>query len=355
MTLFEPVSLGRLTLRNGIAVAAMSRMQANADGTVSRGMAEYYGRYAREGVGLIFTEAAFIDEISSRAYFNQPGLATDAQRDTWRDVVEAVHAAGGMIFAQLQHGGRLAEPGLNPLHLAASDGQASGMTWQTGRPNIAARAATQTEIRSIVESFARAARRAVEVGFDGVEVHGARGYLIDDFLSASTNRRDDEFGGSLDRRLKVAAQILEAIRGEIGEVPLSFNFSLYKMDDPRYAPPGGREEVISIAEAMKQSGADILHVTTRKAVRPELWGEPLVQTICRSLPDMPVIANGGMTSLQDCVDAMRLSGASMVSIARSLLANPDWIARVQRGLPLAPYEPGLERRPLEHGARKTEV
>src|SRR5690606_114352 len=176
MKLQEPVRIKNLALRNRLVLAPMSRMQAHENGTVSERMPPYYANYASRGVGLLMTEALYTDDQSGRAYFNQPGLCNLAQRDSWKAVVDAVHEAGGVIFAQLQHGGRLAEPGLNPLHLAASDGVAAGMTWQTQKPNMPARAATLHEIADIVESFERAASYAVEAGFDGIEIHGARGY-----------------------------------------------------------------------------------------------------------------------------------------------------------------------------------
>ncbi len=346
MTLLEPVTLAGLELRNKIAVAPMSRMQANDDGTASPDMALYYARYARNGAGLVFAEAAYVDECSSRAYFNQPGLASEPQRDAWVPVTRAVHAEGGRIFAQLQHGGRLSEPGLNVVHIGASDSVAAGNTWQTGVPNAPARAATPQEIDAIVEAFGAAARRAVEANFDGVEIHGARGYLLDEFLSTSSNGRSDEYGGDLKSRLKMPLAVVRRVRQSIGRAPLSFNFSLYKMDDGRYSPPGGRDEVVSIVRALRDAGADIVHVTTRKAVRPEAWDEPLARTVRDASMSGDVIANGGLSTPQDCEAVLENCGATMVSMARALLANPDWITRAYSNHPLARYVPGQERLPL---------
>jgi len=345
MKIFEPARLASMELRNAVAVAPMSRMQAQDDGSISSDMPAYYARYARDGAGLVMTEAIYVDERSGRAYFNQPGLAKDEQGEGWRRVVDAVHAAGGRIFAQLQHGGRLAEPGLNPLHLAASDGVAAGNTWQTGRPNAPARAATVDEIQEIVTSFGAAARRARQAGFDGVEIHGARGYLIDDFLSASTNQRTDAFGGSLGARLEMPLAVVRSVRSAIGTLPLSFNFSLYKMDNVAYQPPGGRNEVREIIRALRGADVDILHVSTRKALRSESWGEPLFRTVVEAASG-DVIANGGFTTLEDCEAALQEGGATAVSIARAYLANPDWLTRTLARTDLARYAPGQERLPL---------
>lgn len=346
MTSLDPFVLRGLHLRNRVAVAAMSRMQANADGTVSRDMPAYYARFARNGAGLVVTEAAFTDTVASRAYFDQPGLATDAQGESWLPVTRAVHAEGGVLFAQLQHGGRLAEPGLNPLHLCASDGTAAGTAWQSGRPNAPARAATTGEIDAIVETFAQAARRACHAGFDGVELHGARGYLLDAFLSASTNRRTDAFGGSLEGRLRLPLRVVRAVREAIGDRPLAYNLSLYKMDDTAYQPPGGADEMRAIARALAAAGVDVLHVTTRRLARAEPWGEPLVRTVRDAVPDALVIGNGGLRTLDDAREAMAATGCDAVSFARGWLANPDFIRACRAGEPLKAYAPGDERLPL---------
>ncbi|MGE4338882.1 MAG: NADH:flavin oxidoreductase [Pigmentiphaga sp.] len=346
MKLHEAVDLGGLTLENRLIVAPMSRMQANDDGTVSPNMPTYYARYARHGAGMIMTEALYIDHVAARAYFNQPGLASDAQAESWTPVVRAVHAAGARIMAQLQHGGRLAEPGLNPCHLGASTGLAAGLTWQTGRPNAPALAATAEQIHSLVQGFAEAARRACAGGFDGVEIHGARGYLLDEFLSASTNQRTDGYGGSLEGRLRLPLEVVAAVREAIGDKPLSYNLSLYKMDDVSYQPPGGAQEVAAIVRSLEASGVDILHISTRKALRPEPWGETLVRTVSQAVVESQVIANGGLKTLTDCEQAMVNEGAHAVSLARMLLANADWLQKMQTGQPLRSYVPGMEREDL---------
>jgi 2,4-dienoyl-CoA reductase-like NADH-dependent reductase (Old Yellow Enzyme family) len=349
LSCLEPVNLGQLKLRNRLVVAAMSRMQANDDGTVSRDMPEYYARYARYGAGIVVSEALYTDEVAARAYFKQPGLATDAQAQGWRRITDAVHHEGGVVFAQLQHGGRLSEPGLNPLHLSASDGAASGLTWQTGRPNAPASAATRLQIADIVDGFVKAAQRAVVAGFDGIELHGARGYLLDDFLSASSNLRTDEYGGSLEGRLALPLQVVRAVRESIGSLPLSYNLSMYKMDDAGYSPPGGKAEVEAIVRALQNTGVQIFHVTTRKVMRAECWGEPLTRTVREASPDAVVIGNGALRDIQDCDEALAATGADLISLARSFLANPDWIGRCAAGGALKAYSSGMERLPLLQG------
>lgn len=346
MKVLAPTSLAGVPLRNAIAVSPMSRMQANEDGTPCFDMREYYARYARLGAGLIFTEALYVDDFASKAYFNQPGLANEEQAAGWRAIVHDVHAVGGRIFAQLQHGGRLAEPGLNLHHLSSTDGAANGNTWQTNSPNGRARAASMDEIIQIVSAFSAAAKRAVSAGFDGVEIHGARGYFIDDFLSASTNTRSDIYGGSLDNRLRFPCEVLAAVRAATGDVPISFNLSTYKMDDIFYQPPGGAAEVAHITRSLRNAGADVIHVSTRRVLAVEAWGESLAKTVRLADSEGGLIANGGVKTLEDAEAALAVSGATVVAIARAYLANPDWITRAQQTLPMAKYSPGFERRPL---------
>lgn len=346
MKVLQPFTGAGLRLRNRVVVAAMSRMQGGDDGMPAEQAAAYYARFAQGGAGLVVTEALYIDDHASRAYFRQPGLACDGHAAAWRAVTRRVHDAGGLLFAQLQHGGRLAEPGLNRAHLAASEGAAAGMTWQTGRPNAPARAASESDIGALVQAFAQAARRAREAGFDGVELHGARGYLLDDFLSAGSNRRGDAYGGSLAGRLALPLQVVRAVCEALGPLPLAYNLSLYKMDDAGYQPPDGPQEVAAIARALHEAGATILHVTTRKLLRDEPWGEPLVSTVRRAVPQAVLIGNGGLKTLEDAETGIARTGCDLVSLARPFLANPDWLQRNLRGQALQAYARGMERQGL---------
>lgn len=337
---FSPAALGRLRLANRVVLSPMTRMQANDDGTPSAPMAAYYARYARNGVGLAMTEAAYTDAAASRAYFRQPGMASDGHAEAWRPVVSAVHAAGAPIVLQLQHGGRLAEPGLHACAVGASGRQAEGMSWQGGKPYAGApvRAATAAEQETIAASFGAAARRAREAGFDGVEVHGARGYLLDEFLSQP--------GVALETRLRLPLAALRAVREAFPDGPVSYNFSLYKMDDLSYQPPGGADEVAAIASALCAQGADAINVTTRRVLRDERFGAPLARVVRAAIPHRCLIVNGGIRTLQDAEAALAATGAELVALARALLANPDWPDKARSGAPLVEYAPGMERRPL---------
>lgn len=335
-----PRRLGSITIPNRVVLSPMTRAQASEDGTPTDVMAEYYARYASLGVGLVITEATYVDDAQSRAYFNQPGVANDRHVAGWSAVVDAVHRAGRPVILQLQHGGRLAEPGLHSCALGVSGRKADGLSWQRVLPYAQApvRAATREEIDRIVDGFAKAAHRASEAGFDGVEIHGARGYLVDEFLSAP--------GADLNERLTVPLEIVRAVRSGLPAGIVSYNWSLYKMTDATYCPPGGAAEVERIARALIDAGTDVLHLSSRDLTRLEPLGEPFVRVVRRAVPHAPLILNGGVRTLADAERALGEMGGDFVALARTLLANPDWMDRALRGLPLREFVRGMEHRPL---------
>lgn len=338
--IFTPRRVGRLTVPNRVVLSPMTRAQASDDGTPTDAMAKYYARYATLGVGLLITEATHVDEAQSRAYFNQPGMANERHKIGWAAVAEAVRRVGRPVILQLQHGGRLAEPGLHSYAIGARGAKADGVSWQRALPYAKApvRAATHEEIKHIVESFGQAAERARGAGFDGVEIHGARGYLIDEFLSAP--------GRTLDERLSVPLAVVRAVRGAFPDGVVSYNWSLYKMTDTGYRPPGGTVEVERIAQALIDAGVDLLHVSTRDLTRMEPLGEPFAGVVRRAVPNAALILNGGIRNLADAEHALQDMKGDFIAIARALLANPDWIERATRGLPLREFVRGMEHEPL---------
>jgi 2,4-dienoyl-CoA reductase-like NADH-dependent reductase (Old Yellow Enzyme family) len=338
--IFRPARVGRASVPNRVVLSPMTRAQADGDGTPTEAMAQYYAHYASAGVGLLITEATYVDGAQSRAYFNQPGMTCERHLRGWAAVVDAVHHVGRPLILQLQHGGRLAEPGLHPWAMGATGAKADGLSWQRARPYSEApvRAATDEELVRIVESFAHASQRARDAGFDGVEIHGARGYLVDELLSAP--------GRSLDDRLRVPLAVVRAVRRGFRDGIVGYNWSLYKMTDPGYRPPGGKDEVEQIARALIDAGVDLLHVSTRDLTRVEPLGEPFACVVRRAVPRAALILNGGIRTLEDAERALRDLQGDFVAMARALLANPDWIERATRGLPLREFVRGMEHKPL---------
>jgi 2,4-dienoyl-CoA reductase-like NADH-dependent reductase (Old Yellow Enzyme family) len=207
--LLEPTTIGPLALRNRIAVAPMTRVSATVDSVPSERMARYYADFARGGFGLILTEGIYPDSVYAPAYERQPGLATRDQLAGWRRVTDAVHEAGGIIVAQLMHPGALSQCLEDTLAPSAVQPLGEKMPEYGGRgPFRMPRSMSRPEIERAVDGFARSAILAQAAGFDGLEIHGANGYLIDQFLTSYTNARRDEFGGGISGRVRFAVEVL---------------------------------------------------------------------------------------------------------------------------------------------------
>ena len=194
----------------------MTRVSAGADGVPTTCMADYYAQFADGGFGLVITEGLYTDEAFAQGYLHQPGLANAAQRDAWRPIVAGVQSRGGRVIAQLMHAGALSQG--NPYRMgtigpSAVQPKGRQMTFYRGEGEYAVPAAmTQQDIDTAVAGFAQAALRARKAGFDGVEIHGANGYLLDQFLSEGINLRDDSYGGGLEGRLHLLVEVVDAVR-----------------------------------------------------------------------------------------------------------------------------------------------
>ena len=312
----------------------MTRLSATEDGRATAQMVAYYGTFAGGGWGLVETEATYIDDAHSQCRDRQPGLATVAQQEAWRVVVEAVHGAGAAIFVQLQHAGALAESRrYRPDTLAATS-----VVPRSSKPLPVPREATEGEISQIHESFARAAARAVAAGFDGVELHGANGYLIDQFLTDYSNGRIDRYGGSMENRVRFAAEAVRAVRAAVPDgFPVGIRLTQPKSSDPDYAWPGGEADAVTIFRAVAKAGASFVHLGSLHAVsNGRVAGARLVALAAEATGGV-VIANGAMEDPWRA-EQMLHDGADLVALARGALANPDWPQRVAGGRPLTAYD-----------------
>ena len=218
VTAFDPIRIGQLMLPNRIVMAPMTRSRAEGPGLATDLMARYYAQ--RASAGLIMTEGTQPSEVG-QGYPSTPGLHSAAQVNSWRAVTDAVHAAGGRIYAQLLHTGRIGHPDLLPdglMPVAPSAVPARGTVYTARGPKqlLTPRELSTGDVAATVQDFAAAARNAIDAGFDGVEVHGANGYLVHQFLSAATNLRGDEWGGSIPKRVRFAVEVLRAIAEAIG-------------------------------------------------------------------------------------------------------------------------------------------
>ena len=338
--------LGVHTLRNRLVVSPMTRVSATPDGVPTPDMADYYAAFAEGGFGLIITEGTYPDAEHSQGYLNQPGLVTDAHVAGWRAITRRVHAAGAVMIAQLMHAGALSQG--NP-HRAGTVGPSAVQPRGEMMPEyggsghwpVPAELAVR-DLERIVEGFVAAAIRAREAGFDGVEIHAANGYLLDQFLTDYTNRRTDAYGGSIRNRVRLTAEVTSAVRAAVGPAFLvGVRLSQTKVNDFEYRWPGGRREAETIYTALADASADYLHIASEGRAFLEtalLDGGSTTTALARSATGLPVVANGGMHDPRQAEQVLTDGHADLLSVARWALANPDLPHRLATGTPLEPFD-----------------
>lgn len=334
-----PVEFGPHTLSNRLAVAPMTRVSATPDGTPTAEMAEYYAAFAEGGFGLVITEGVHPDDAASQGYLNQPGLVTPAHVAGWRAVTDRVHAAGGTIVAQLMHAGALSQGNRNGVPTVAPspvDPRGAMMPeYGGGGPWPRPRELGVGEIADVVAGFAAAAGRAREAGFDGVEVHAANGYLLDQFLTDYTNLRTDDYGGSAQNRVRITAEVVAAIVAAEPGLLVGVRLSQTKVNDFSYRWPDVRRTAETFFRALAASGAQYLHIASEGRNwlhSARLDDGSTITGLAREVTGLPVVANGGMADPAQARDVLAGGHADVLSIGHGALANPDLPRRLAQGV-----------------------
>lgn len=346
--LFEPFETKSLRLRNRVAMAPMTR-NFSPNRIPNDDVVAYYKRRAEGGVGLLITEGTTIDHAASNGYPNVPDFFGEAALAGWKKVVDAVHNAGGAIVPQLWHVGAIRRDGMEP------DGTVPGMSpsglYAPGKPN--GKAMTRDDIADVVRAFAQGAKDAKQLGFDGVELHGAHGYLIDQFFWEGTNQRDDEYGGSMANRQRFALEIIRAVREAVGpDFAVILRYSQWKMQDyeARLAPTPDALE--AFLKPLAEAGVDIFHASQRRFWEPEFEGSDLnLAGWTRRLTGKPAMSVGsvGLTEdfisgtfmskqaeveqagIDELVERMQNSEFDLIAVGRALLHDPQWLAKLKAG------------------------
>ena len=334
-SLFDGYRLGDLRLPNRLVLAPMTRARATADGLATPSMATYYAQ--RATAGLIVSEGV-APSHPGQSNPNMPGLRNAAEVAAWRPVTHAVHANGGRIFAQLMHGGRVGHPavsGHQPVgpSAVALRGEVFVRFGEKTLPGPVPRALTTAEVGAEAQVYADAARRAVEAGFDGVELHGANGYLIQQFLSSNANLRTDRYGGSIAGRIAFAVEAVTATADAIGAERVGIRLS-----------PGGRvwdvveEDVPELYAALFGALAPLGLAYVHLLAPPD--GDELMDGLRRAWPGTLVVNPGGQIGPHetDRADGEKwlARGADLISYGRAFLANPDLVERFRTGVPVRP-------------------
>ncbi|MGW0755899.1 alkene reductase [Streptomyces sp. NPDC002814] len=333
-TLFDSHQLGDLTLPNRVVMAPMTRVRAAADGLATPSMASYYAQ--RATAGLIVTEGVQ-PSLIGQSNPGTPGLHTDEQVTAWRQVTAAVHANGGRLFAQLMHGGRVSHPdttGMQPVGPSAVPAVGDVFTPAGPQPAPMPRALTTAEVPEHAQSYAQAARRAIDAGFDGVELHGANGYLISQFLSTNANLRTDRYGGSTANRIRFAVEAVSATVEAVGAARTGIRLS-----------PGG-----TFWGVLETDVADLYAELLPELARLELAyihleataDEDVLVALRRAWPGTlimnPVLPMGPKQTGRAEADRWLGLGAELISFGRAFIANPDLVERLRTGLPIAPVD-----------------
>ncbi|HTP90960.1 MAG TPA: alkene reductase [Xanthobacteraceae bacterium] len=334
--LFSPFRLGPLTLPNRIVMAPMTRNRAGPGNAPYPLNATYYGQ--RASAGLIISEATQVSP-QGVAYPNTPGIHSAEQVEGWRLVTDAVHKAGGRIYLQLWHVGRISHPSMQPggaLPVAPSAIAPAGQAWTTSgmQPYVTPRPLETAEVVGVVEDFRRGARLAREAGFDGVELHGANGYLIDQFLRDGTNKRTDHYGGSALNRARFLIEVTEALIGEWGGDRVGVRLSPTNPYNDMADSHPAATFATAVGE-LNRLGIAYLHIVEPGATDPIAAGETPDIHFFRKIWRGPLMANKGY-DLERANKVLREGAADLVSFATLYLANPDLPERLRRGAPFNP-------------------
>ena len=342
-SLFTPTVVAGHTLAHRVVMAPMTRARSTQPGDIPNAMnARYYAQ--RASAALIVTEATQISP-QGKGYSFTPGIYSPEQVAGWRLATDAVHAAGGRIFAQLWHVGRMSHPDFHDGQLpvapsaVAFDGQIWKVDPDTGAGAMVAsptpRALAPEEIAGVIADFRRAARNAMEAGFDGVEIHGANGYLIDQFLRTTSNLRTDEYGGSRENRLRFLKEVVDAVANEIGAdrtaIRLAPFLTARGMDCPDILPT-----ILEAAEFLQARGIAYLHLVEADWEDAPQFTEAFRQAI-RARYTRPIIVAGKYDKAR-AEWVLSKGYADLVAFGRPFVANPDFVRRLAEGLPLAAFD-----------------
>ena len=344
-TLFTPFSCRGLTMPNRICMAPMTR-SFSPDGVPGDNVAAYYERRAANDVGLIITEGTVVDRDGAANDPNYPMFHGKAPLAGWKNVLEKAHAAGGKIAPQLWHVGMVRKAGTGHNPDAQSDSP-SGIT-HTGKEVLPT--PTDKDVEDMVMSYARSAGYAKDIGFDAIEIHGAHGYLIDQFFWDMMNKRDDRFGGGLVERAKFAGDIIRECRKAVGEeMPIILRISQWKQQDYTARLASTPDALGDFLNVFKDAGVDMLHCSQRRYWEPEFEGSDLnFAGWAKKLTGLPTITVGSVGLNGDFFGAFAGQGSpaasldelnrrldrgdfDLVAVGRALLQDPEWVTKIKEG------------------------
>ncbi|NTU29709.1 NADH:flavin oxidoreductase [Brevibacillus sp. HB1.1] len=344
--LFTPFEYKGLKLENRFVMAPMTR-SFSPKGIPGPNVADYYRRRAENEVGLIITEGTLIEHPAAGADQNVPHFYGEEALDGWARVVREVHEAGGKIAPQIWHTGMARQKEKFP----ESDAEPIGPSGLSLTGEKVSEPLSIEEINDLIRAYAQAASQAKKIGFDAVEIHGAHGYLIDQFFWEVTNKRTDEYGGDLVGRTKFAVEVIKAVRDAVGpDFPIIFRFSQWKPSDYQSKLAKSPEELKLFLTSLSEAGVDIFHASTRRFWEPEFEGSELnLAGWTRKLTGKPTITVGSVgldseflslftegkgsqpANIDNLIERIEQEEFDLVAVGRTLLSDPAWVSKIRNG------------------------
>lgn len=344
---FTPFELGGYQLRNRFVVAPMSRVSTGTDGVPTTNMQTYYEAFALGGFSMVITEGIYTDAVTSQAYPLQPGMVTKEQQQGWKQVTARVKQHGAVFIAQLMHAGALSQCLTKTFAPSAIQPTGEKMQEYGGGegPFPLPHEMTTEDIEIVQRGFIQSALHAYTAGFDGVELHAANGYLLDQFLTDYTNTRTDLYGSSIANRFRIIKEIIEGIRAVVPErFIVGLRLSEGKVNNLRYRWPEGAvtaREVLAEA-ALAKPGYIHIAAETGNWAREAMYPDGSSYTgLAKQITGLPVIANGGLHQPELANQVLEDGHGDLLAIGKAALANPDWPLRMQRNVDVISFHPGM--------------
>jgi 2,4-dienoyl-CoA reductase-like NADH-dependent reductase (Old Yellow Enzyme family) len=337
--IFSPFQINNFKLKNRIGVAPMTRMSSQKDSVPREDVLEFLVRRAKNGAAIVFTEAIVTDYESAQGYPGQSRMLTQRQIEAWQPVVADIQKEGSVAIMQMFHCGRMAWPEVNPAEraIAPSPVTPKQVNPMTGSPYPVPDVISRFDIEHVINGFVETAKGAVLAGFDGVEVHGAHGYLINQFLSTYSNKRNDEYGGSVENRYRFAHEVIQAVRKVVPEDRLlTFRISNWGVVDMEVSLFESKEEYQELIKLLSKEPIDAISVSTYDHAEKALGSNQNMAQITREVSHLPIMICG---KIYDRVSAENaLNDADIVLSGKSILLNPNWVEDVRQGKSLPLYK-----------------
>ena len=337
--LFSPFNIKNHVLKNRIGVAPMTRMSSVKDSVPRRDVLEFLVRRAKNGAAIVYTEAIVTDYESAQGYPGQARMLTQRQIDAWKPVVKAIQDKGAIAIMQMFHCGRLAWEEVNPAKrvIAPSSLRPKQNNRLTGKPYPVPDEMTQFDIDHVITGFVETAKGAVAAGFDGIEIHGAHGYLINSFLSTYTNQRTDAYGGTIENRFRFAKEVIAAVHHVVPEDRLlTFRISNWGTVDMGVSLFANKEEWQELIKRLSKEPVDAISVSTYRYKDKAFGTNQTMAAITREVTDLPLMICGQIFDRPSAEDALK--HADIVLSAKSILLNPNWVEDVRSGKELPLYQ-----------------